>query len=139
MLIDFNKTPTTLASRKYDVCVVGSGPAGMTVARELAVGGQRVALLEAGGPERTDRSQAVYRGQETGLKTWNAIEFCRLRYLGGTSNHWSGLCGVFDESAFWPKRHHDLPGWPIERKDLLAFLPRALEILDLGAVDFSPR
>ena len=32
----------------YDLCVVGSGPAGMTLVRELASSGLRVALLESG-------------------------------------------------------------------------------------------
>ena len=139
MLFDLNKALPTLSARRYDVCVVGSGPAGMTVARELAAGGQSVALLEAGSFERSERSQAIYKGQETGLKTWSAIESCRLRYFGGTSNHWSGQCGVLDAWSFAAARHHDLPGWPIERQELMSYLPRALDVLDLGQVDFEPK
>ena len=139
MEFDLNRDPSPLAARSYDVCVVGGGPAGLTVARELAAAGQSVALLEAGGLERTDASQAIYKGQETGLKTWNAIESCRLRYFGGTSNHWSGQCGVFDPSDFAAVRHHDLPGWPIERQELMVHLPQAMNILDLGTGEFTAK
>ena len=139
MQFDLNRDVSRLAARTYDVCVVGSGPAGLTVARELAAAGRSVALLEAGGLERSEVSQAIYQGKETGLKTWNAIESCRLRYFGGTSNHWSGQCGVFDPSDFWPVRHHDLPGWPIDRQDLMVHLPEAMNVLDLGTSAFNPK
>jgi choline dehydrogenase-like flavoprotein len=139
MQFDLDTDLSRLVTRTYDFCVVGTGPAGITVARHLAAAGKSVALLEAGGLERSERSQAVYAGKSTGLKTWNAIESCRLRYFGGTSNHWSGQCGVFDESNFRPERQHELPGWPIERQELLARLPEALEIVDLANADFTPQ
>ena len=47
MLYDFN-TQTSI-DKIYDVCVVGTGPAGITMARKLSLAGQKVLLLEAGG------------------------------------------------------------------------------------------
>lgn len=38
-------------NKPFDVCVVGSGPAGITLALELAKKNKRVALCEAGGLE----------------------------------------------------------------------------------------
>jgi choline dehydrogenase-like flavoprotein len=51
----------------FDVCVVGAGPAGITLARRLAAAGARVALMEAGGLEITEESQDVYRGTSVGM------------------------------------------------------------------------
>ena len=34
---------------QFDVCIVGSGPAGITLAREISHCGLRVCLLESGG------------------------------------------------------------------------------------------
>ncbi len=48
--------------RTFDVCVIGAGPAGITLARVLAAAGAQVALMEAGGLEITEESQDVYRG-----------------------------------------------------------------------------
>lgn len=140
MLFDLQSGVSALAQGNYNVCVCGTGPAGITVARELAAGGKRVALLEAGGLEYTEQSQSHYMGTESGLPTYNiALKGHRLRYFGGTSNHWAGMCGIFAESDFWPKRYHELPGWPIARSEILAHLPAASEILDLGTPDFSAK
>ena len=140
MLFDLQSGVGPFANAAYDVCVCGSGPAGITVARELAAAGQKVALLEAGGFEFSERSQSHYAGTESGLSTYNiALKGSRLRYFGGTSNHWTGLCGVFSESDFWPKRYHELPGWPIGRAEVLAHQKAASEILDLGTANFSTR
>lgn len=140
MFFDLQAGTTALSRGDYDVCVCGTGPAGITVARELAAGGKRVALLEAGGLEYTEQSQSHYAGTESGLTTYNlALKSSRLRFFGGTSNHWTGLCGIFAESDFWPKRYHDLPGWPIARSEVLAHLPAASEILGLGSRDFRPK
>lgn len=35
--------------RDVDICIVGGGPAGITLARELAVGPARLAIIESGG------------------------------------------------------------------------------------------
>ena len=140
MLFDLESGVAPLTQGVYDVCVCGTGPAGITVARELAATGKKVVLVEAGGFEYSERSQDVYAGLESGIPLYNtALTGCRLRYFGGTSNHWTGLCGVLEESDFWAKRYQELPGWPISRTEVLAHLKDASEILDLGTTDFSPR
>ena len=42
-----------------DLCVVGAGPAGITIARTLAGGPLDVCVLESGGPEEEPESQAL--------------------------------------------------------------------------------
>lgn len=140
MLFDLQSGVAALTRTTYDVCVCGTGPAGITVARELAAHGKKVALLEAGGLEYSDRSQEVYAGSESGLSTYNtALKGCRLRYFGGTSNHWTGVCGLFEPSDFWPKRYHDLPGWPIALAEVNARLNDAAAILDIDAKQLTPQ
>jgi choline dehydrogenase-like flavoprotein len=125
------------AKASFDVCVFGTGPAGLTVALELAKSGKRIALVEAGAFEYANESQEIYAGTETGLKAWNSLSIARLRYFGGTSGHWAGLCGLQSEIDFSADTYHGLPGWPITRKDVLEHLPRAIEILDLVRPDFA--
>lgn len=127
MLYDFNLLTTI--NKKYDICIVGSGPAGITLALNLANNGKTVILLEGGGLEYSNDSQSLYKCESTGHEAWP--EHTRLRYFGGTSNHWSGRCRPFETSDFRERHINSLPGWPINYSEIEPFLPGAMEILDL--------
>jgi choline dehydrogenase-like flavoprotein len=114
----------------FDVCICGAGPAGITLARTLAGKGRRVALMEAGGLDVSHESQALYEGEIVGVP-YHPLEICRLRYLGGTSNHWEGYTRPLDARDFEPLPHHPLQEWPIRRADLDPFATLAADILDL--------
>ena len=131
MLFDFNEAWPRVAQSQYDVCVCGTGPAGITIARKLAAHGKKVLLLEAGGLSYSDESQDHYRGKNVGRTYWP--ELSRLRYLGGSSNHWGGLCALQDPITFEPHEINGLPGWPISREQMLSGgLDEAKEILDIA-------
>ena len=71
-----------------DVCVIGGGVAGITIALALARRRLRVLLLEAGGEAYSRRSQDLYRGE-----AWDgrySLTGTRARMLGGSSNCWGG-------------------------------------------------
>jgi choline dehydrogenase-like flavoprotein len=121
----------------YDCCVIGSGPAGITVALRLAKAGKSVALIEGGSIEYTMRSQALYECRSTGREAY--VGNVRLRMLGGTSNHWSGRCRPFEPSDFSAKDRNGLPGWPISYSEITRYLPEAMRILDLPDSDFQAR
>jgi choline dehydrogenase-like flavoprotein len=130
MLIDYNNLPKTSQIKQYDVCIVGAGPAGITIARVLASKGKRIALFEGGDLNYSEESQSLYDGKSIGLNDWDAVRNCRLRYFGGTSNHWAGMCGLFDEVDFH-KRPNDMSGWPISKLDVFKHFDEAKKILDL--------
>lgn len=113
----------------YDFCIVGGGPAGITLALHLAGSGWRVVLLEGGGHEYSENSQSLYKCPSTGLDVY--AEETRLRYLGGTSNHWAGRCRPFEPSDFSVGPPVHLPGWPIAFSEIERNLPAAMDILDL--------
>src|SRR5262245_35366055 len=114
----------------FDVCICGSGPAGITLALSLAAKGRTVAVMEAGGLEITAESQDLYRGENVGLP-YLPLDACRLRYLGGSSNHWGGYTRPLDARDFGPLPQHPLNAWPITKADLDAYASRTAEILDL--------
>lgn len=128
MLYEF-KGDQRFARNKYDFCICGAGVAGITLAMKLAQKGARVALLEGGGREYSAQSQDIYKYKSVGMPAW--LELMRLRYLGGTSNHWSGRCHPFDESDFKERTIGQLPGWPIRKAEIDAYLDEALTILDI--------
>lgn len=115
----------------FDYCVIGTGPAGITVARKLARSGKKIALLEGGTETYTLESQDLYRGKVIGDKYFT-LESARLRYFGGTSNHWGGMCRPLDAHDFEAKGLFSKTAWPINKTDLDKYLTEASHILGLN-------
>ena len=113
----------------YDFCIIGGGPAGITLALRLAEAGWRVVLLEGGGHEYSQQSQDLYQCTSSGLEAY--IHNTRLRFLGGTSNHWAGRCRPFEASDFSVPPPGGIPGWPIAYAEIERYLPAAMAIVDL--------
>src|SRR5579871_6902486 len=82
-----------------DLCIVGAGAAGITIARQFVSSGLRVALVEGGGTEIEAVSQNLYAGSDIG-RPYLDLSTCRLRYLGGTTNHWERWCLPLDPIDF---------------------------------------
>ncbi len=120
-----------------DLCIVGGGAAGITIARSFIGGRHKVCLLESGGLDFEDEVQALYQGQNVGLAYFD-LDICRLRFLGGSTNHWAGRCRPLDELDFAARPWVPLSGWPIDRAELEPFYRQAQELCQLGAYDYTP-
>ncbi|MBU0621564.1 MAG: GMC family oxidoreductase [Gammaproteobacteria bacterium] len=137
MIIDLNSAQNSSVRKQYDVCICGTGPAGITVARVLAKQGKKVALFEGGDLEYSEISQSCYDGESIGVQYWDAVRTARLRFFGGTSNHWAGRCAYFDEVDFEQRHYFGLPGWPITRADVFQHFDAACSILDISKDAFQ--
>jgi choline dehydrogenase-like flavoprotein len=115
-----------------DLAIIGGGPAGISLALALANGKHSIALLESGGMNFDPKIQNMYVGGETGVR-YTALDAGRLRFLGGSSNHWGGWCRPMDEIDFEVRDWMPHSGWPITRKALQAYYPRAQELVEAGA------
>jgi choline dehydrogenase-like flavoprotein len=124
-----------------DVAVVGAGAAGITIARELAPRGISVLLLESGGFEYEEETQALYLGTATGTilgESTGYLTASRLRYFGGSTNHWNGWCRPLDPEDY-EERSWRLPsGWPIGPGDLAPYYDRAAPLLGISPFDYDP-
>jgi len=114
-----------------DVCIVGAGAAGISMALDWIGSVHKVILLESGGFAYDDKVQDLYKGKSTGQKYY-PLRASRLSYFGGTTGHWAGMCSPFDEIDFMKRDWVPDSGWPITRKDLDPFYARANEKLKLG-------
>ena len=116
------------SSIEADLCVVGSGPAGATIANEFAGSSVRVLIVEGGGTELTPEIQALYDFENVGVARYPG----RNRILGGTSHTWAGRCVAFDDIDFERRPWVQNSGWPISQTNVLPFLDRAGEYLEIG-------
>ncbi|MEM8570051.1 MAG: GMC family oxidoreductase [Pseudomonadota bacterium] len=137
MILDAHTLDRNLFTRIFDVCVIGAGPAGISLARKLAARGHDVALMEGGGLDITHESQELYEGDIVGLDYY-PIDTARLRFLGGSSNHWGGRCRSLDPYDFEGVDHHPMSEWPIRWSDLDQYAAEAEDILDLVPASVTP-
>jgi choline dehydrogenase-like flavoprotein len=130
MIVDLNTVDSDpFIDKIFDICICGAGVAGITLATRLP-SRLNVLLLEGGGLQYSDASQDIYKGETVGEEYW-PLERARLRYFGGTSNHWDGWCRPLDSFDFKSKPYIERSGWPIERRDLDPYLKEAESILDI--------
>lgn len=130
MLIDLAKNPE-ISSRQFDVCVIGAGAAGVSIARALMQAGHDVCLAESGGMDFEERTQALYKGDNIGHPYYD-LEEARLRFFGGTVSIWGGRCALLDEIDFRARPWVPHSGWPLTRDDLMPWYRKAHDIFDIG-------
>ena len=136
MIIDARSVPSgTILDT--DVCIVGGGAAGITLARDFINAPFRVILLESGGMEFEQQTQDLYEGQSIG-RAFEDLTASRLRYFGGTTNHWGGACLPLDAIDFEPRDHLPYHGWPFPKSHLDPWYRRAQEVCQLGPYDYRP-
>ncbi|MDO9316056.1 MAG: GMC family oxidoreductase [Burkholderiaceae bacterium] len=119
-----------------DVCVVGAGPAGITLALALERAGRSVLLLEAGQMNRAGPAQALYAGQVTDPSRHLPLDQARYRQLGGTSALWGGRCIPYDAIDFEARPWVPHSGWPFGREALEPYYAEAHGWLECGAFDY---
>ena len=118
MIIDARSVPDR-SSVEADVCIVGSGPAGMTLARELAAREVIVCLLESGRLEPENDVASLSLAEATGIAY--DLAATRVRRFGGASHAWIwkselGAQGVrlrrLDPYDLEPHEWVPWSGWP---------------------------
>lgn len=120
-----------------DICIVGAGAAGISIALDWIDTPYKIILLEGGGFDYDEKVQELYDGKITGQNYYPMMS-SRLHYFGGTTGHWGGLCSIFDEIDFLKRDWIDHSGWPIRLKELDKFYEKAHPILDLGPFNYDP-
>ncbi len=119
----------------YDICIVGTGPAGLSVAKKLLGTELRVAILESGGLEPESRYQELNEGKNSGPR-FLSLDGARLRCFGGAGKLWAGHCAPFEDDEFKAKSFIHLSGWPISSNDLNLYYKQAASMLGISYEKF---
>ncbi len=120
-----------------DICIVGAGAAGITIALKLAEAGVAVVLLESGGLNEENDTQALYQGQVVDEKLHSPVDKYRQRRFGGSTTIWGGRCMPFDPIDFEKRDYIAESGWPINYQDVAQYYPEASKLCEIGEPNFK--
>ncbi|HRA78666.1 MAG TPA: GMC family oxidoreductase [Burkholderiaceae bacterium] len=119
-----------------DVCIVGAGAAGITIAREFAGRRESVVLLESGGLDFEPRVQALGTAEIDGRALDDPLSG-RMRRFGGSTHLWGGHCVPLQPGDFEKRPGIAYSGWPFGHDELVPYYRRAHELLQIGAFDYD--
>ena len=122
-----------------NICIVGGGPAGITLALELARTGQSILLLESGDLAAHDDAQALNVGEVVDEALHSPPDKYRQRGFGGSTAIWGGRCVPFDPIDFAARPWMEHSGWPISYDDVESYYPAANALCEAGEYEYDAR
>lgn len=148
MLIDSSAVATG-AVIEADICIIGAGPAGISMAREFIGSSLRVVLLESGKFEADQHVQELGQGAvNSQYFAANALALGRKRQFGGTPNDWAYTTEPSDgrryarclpPEALDFESHSDEPSlrWPVSFDHLRPYFETAQRVWNGGIFDYE--
>ena len=115
-----------------DICVIGAGAAGITIARHFMGSRHRLLLIESGGLHFEYGRQRLSRGVIAG-EAYEPLDLSRVRQFGGSTGKagWGGWCKPLSTGDFEPRAWVPLSGWPLTPAALAPYYDKARQSLTL--------
>jgi choline dehydrogenase-like flavoprotein/nucleoside-diphosphate-sugar epimerase len=114
-----------------DICLIGGGPASLTLASELRNEKIRLVIIESGGLETEAEADALSEIESVGFPRTTDQTKVRNRVFGGSSHTWSGRCAMLDPVDLKYRPWVPLSGWPMSADQLEPLAVRACPYLGL--------
>jgi choline dehydrogenase-like flavoprotein len=119
-----------------DICIIGAGAAGITLAKSFAGHQARIILLESGGEHPDETKNALFSALNVG-RPYSQLPHSQLKHFGGAMNYWGGHCAPMRRINFevCPTIPHS--GWPFSYDELDTYYQRAHELIGLGPFHYE--
>jgi choline dehydrogenase-like flavoprotein len=136
MIADLESLSAPL-DEECDVCIVGAGASGITLAIELSKSNKSIFLMESGGFNFEASTQDLYDGTMSGQPYGWTLLNSRLRYLGGSTNHYGGWLAPLDPIDFKKRPGIPYSGWPISYEEMLPYYYRGQKYFTTAEYPYS--
>jgi choline dehydrogenase-like flavoprotein len=122
-----------------DICIIGSGPAGISIALEFLDTNHSVIIITGGVERETAANQDLNKGFSNPSNSHEPLEENRRRAFGGSSIAWGGRCIPFDEIDFEKRDWIPDSGWPFGYAEIEPYYKTASKLCDIGKFDFDAK
>jgi len=135
MICDLNdyEDNATIAT---EICIVGAGVAGLTIAREFLGEGREVLILESGGKKDESRTQRLYESDVAGMPH-EGVHNGRFRIFGGSSTRWGAQLMTFESLDFSDRAYVGCDAWPISFQTVCDYYRRAEDVLSVNSLSYE--
>lgn len=123
-------------SLQADICIVGAGVAGLSLAHELSNTDMDVLVLESGGRKDELGTQRLYETELTGLPH-EGVHNGRFRVYGGSSTRWGAQLMTYERMDFANRPYVNVSGWPLDFDEVACFYERAQDVLEVNSHSYE--
>tara|TARA_B100001057_G_scaffold147670_1_gene147563 strand:- start:2874 stop:4370 length:1497 start_codon:yes stop_codon:yes gene_type:complete len=109
-----------------DVCIVGSGPSGLSLVSKYLDKNKKIIILESGNLEIDGMHDELNNGKSIGPRELD-IDSSRIRTFGGGGKLWAGVCRHFSHQDFTDNN------WPINYKNFIKYYQDAYKLFGLDS------
>ena len=136
MIIDTNQIDNNKIF-KGDLCIIGSGPAGLTIANKFAKSNLDIIVIPGGEFKITEKNQELCKGIVDKDVSHEPLDEYQHRVFGGSGNFWGGRCLPLDKIDFEQRSWISNTGWPIKINELKPYYKIASKLLKLNRFNFE--
>jgi len=128
-----------------EICIIGGGPAGITIANEFINTKSEVILIESGGVKFNSPIQSLSEGKVISINQ-SDLKDSRRRQIGGNAHAWNApvdrqtsgwRCLPLDQLDFESRDWIPHSGWPFKRQHLEPYYNRAHQMCALGKFNYA--
>lgn len=124
---------------RTQLCIIGAGPAGITLALQFRNTDVDVVLVAGGGMKHDPAAQNLYAGEVADAALHSPTTEYRHRQLGGSSATWGGRCMPLDPIDFERRDWIDGARWPIGYDNIAPYYPAANALVEAGDFKYDAR
>jgi choline dehydrogenase-like flavoprotein len=136
-MIDDAKLIEDGTSVHADICIIGGGAAGISLALQFLWQDRSVLVVESGAVASDEATQSLYEGDVADDALHSPLHTYRQRRFGGSTTIWGGRCTPLDPIDFEKRPYMPASGWPFGYETLLPYYPRANELCEAGEFAYS--
>lgn len=122
-------------SNLYDICIIGSGPAGAFAANHLAKNNKKVILVDAGNKNPNSDIKNNFDLEKSKIN--GSIDFGFSQQIGGSSNLWAGQLSKINEIDLESRTKFNFLKWPLDFEQLENLYDRVKKIIGISNKKFS--